>query len=326
MNRREFLRRAGATGLAVAGSVGGAAWLYDPRDGGQYFRDQQVAQSKRLPSFQVERPASAVALALARGRDPEKLVRAALGALGGIGAFIQKGDVVLLKPNVAFDRAPLLGATTRPEVLKAVAALCKEAGARKVLIADNPINQPEGCFFKSGIQQAAAQIGAELMLPKGSAFEEVQIDGEVLGTWPMFYEPFRQATKVIGIAPCKDHNLCSGSMTMKNWYGMLGGRRNQFHQRIHGIVSDFPHMVKPTLVVLDATRVLMRNGPTGGSLSDVAERHALIAGTDMVAVDTCGYALLDRDPAHLEYLHRAEKRGLGTTKWRELNWREVQVG
>jgi len=326
MERREFLRRVGLTGLAVAGGAGGAAWLYDPRRGDQYFRDQQVSQAHKLPSFRVERPSGSVDLAIARGSDPGQLARAAIGALGGMGSFISKGDVVLLKPNVAFDRAPLLGATTRPEVLKAVAVLCREAGARQVLVADNPINQPEGCFFKSGLQQAAAEVGAELVLPRASAFAPVEIGGEVLGTWPMFWEPLARADKVIGIAPCKDHNLCSGSMSMKNWYGLLGGRRNQFHQRIHGIVSDFPHMIKPTLVLLDASRVLMRNGPTGGSLGDVAERGTLIAGVDMVAVDTCGYTLLNRDPARLEYLHRAEARGLGSTRWRESSWREEQVG
>jgi uncharacterized protein (DUF362 family) len=233
---------------------------------------------------------------------------------------------VVLKPNVAFDRAPVLGATTSPEVLKAVARLCREAGARRIIVADNPINQPEGCFFKTGIQRAAGDVGAELMLPKPSAFKPLKIDGEVLTTWPMFYRPFEDADKVIGIAPCKDHNLCSGSMSMKNWYGLLGGRRNQFHQHIHGIISDFPHMIKPTLVVLDATRVLMRNGPTGGSLSDVADGNTLVVGTDMVAVDTVGYTLLGRDPANLEYLHKAEARGLGTTKWRSLNHREIQAG
>jgi uncharacterized protein (DUF362 family) len=265
-------------------------------------------------------------MAVARGRDPEKLVRAALGEMGGIEAFVQPDDVVLIKPNVAFDRPPALGATTNPEVLGAVARLCRQAGARRILVVDNPINQPEGCFFKSGIQAAAAEVGAELVLPKPSAFEPLRIDGEVLSTWPLFYRPFTQATKVIGVAPCKDHNLCSGSMTMKNWYGLLGGRRNQFHQHIHGIISDFPHMIQPTLVILDATRLLMRNGPTGGSLSDVAPGDALVAGIDMVAVDTFGYTLMGRDPATLDYLHRAEARGLGTTRWQEQNWREIQTG
>lgn len=85
-------------------------------------------------------------------------------------------------------------------------------------------------------------------------------------------------------------------------------------------------MIKPTLVVLDATQILMRNGPTGGSLNDVAKGNTLIVGTDMVAVDTYGYTLLERDPSELEYLHKAEARGLGTTRWKEQNWREIQVG
>lgn len=327
MNRRDFLKQAGSTGLAIAGAGLGAKLLYDPRSAAEFFREEETANAKILPSFLVDRGDNPVTLSVARGeKDVEALVRAAIGEMGGIQSFIKKGDVVLLKPNVAFDRAPILGATTNPDVLTAVAKLCREAGASRILIADNPINQPEGCFFKSGIQAAANELDAELILPKSSAFSPVKIDGEVLSTWTMFYKPFEIANKVIGIAPCKDHNLCSGSMTMKNWYGLLGGRRNQFHQKIHGIVSDFPHMIKPTMVVLDATRMLMKNGPTGGSMGDVAKGHSLIVGTDMVAVDTLGYSLLGRDPAKLEYLHKAEARGLGTTNWKNLNWREIQVG
>ena len=163
MERRDFLRRAWLTGLAVAGSGLGAGLLYDPRGGGQYFRDAQIAAAKVLPSFAVDRGASAVSMAIAHGTDAEAMVRAAIGEMGGIERFISKGDSVLLKPNVAFDRAPLLGATTSPGVLKAVAALCRDAGARKIIVADNPINQPEGCFFKSGIKAAADEIGAELI-------------------------------------------------------------------------------------------------------------------------------------------------------------------
>ncbi|MBT3346660.1 MAG: DUF362 domain-containing protein [Gemmatimonadetes bacterium] len=323
LSRREFVRRLGATGLAVAGA-GAAAWkLFDSRQGDRYFRDVLDADAVTLPSFAVDRPASAVTMAIARGSDPDGLVRAALGAMGGIEQFVQRGDVVLLKPNVAFDRPAALGATTHPDIFKAVARACRDAGAERILVADNPINQPEGCFFKSGITAAAEEMGAELILPRKSAFHPLKIDGDVLTTWPMFTEPFEVANKVIGIAPLKDHNLCSASMTMKNWYGLLGGRRNQFHQRIHGIVSDFPHMIKPTLVLLDATRMLMRNGPTGGSLGDVARGDTLIAGTDMVAVDTFGYGLLGRDPAELEYLHLAEARGLGSTQWKQQVWREV---
>ena len=326
MDRRQFLKRAGVTGLAIAGSALGAAWLHDPRGGADYFRNEESKKTASIKSFRVERGANTVHMSVVRGKDPEKMMRAGLGVMGGIGSFVQKGDVVLIKPNVAFDRSPALGATTSPEVLKAVALLCREAGARKIIVADNPINQPEGCFFKSGIQQAATDAGAEVMLPKPGAFSLVKIGGEVLKTWTAFYHPLEQATKVIGIAPCKDHNLCSASMTMKNWYGLLGGRRNQFHQQIHSVIADFAQMIKPTLVVLDATRVLMQNGPTGGKLSDVQEKDTLVIGTDMVAVDTFGYTLFGRDPEKLEYIHMAEARGLGTTKWKEQNWREVFAG
>ena len=326
MERREFLRRAGRTGLAVAGTGLGAAYFYDPRSGAEYFREQDRPDSVGLPSFRVDRPAGAVELAVARGQDREQLVRAALGALGGIRSFVGRDDVVLIKPNVAFDRPPAMGATTHPDVLRAIARLCRQAGARRIVIADNPINQPEGCFHKSGIRKVADEVGAEIALPRPSAFRSVQIDGEVLQTWPLFWAPLAAATRVIGVAPCKDHNLCSASMTMKNWYGLLGGRRNQLHQRIHGTIADFPQLMAPTLVILDAARVLMRNGPTGGSLADVAAGNTLVAGTDMVAVDALGYSLLKRDPAGLEYLQRAAARGLGTASWRDLNWREVQVG
>ncbi|MFH1569318.1 MAG: DUF362 domain-containing protein [Gemmatimonadota bacterium] len=326
IRRRDFLRRAGTTGLVAAGAALGGAWLHDQRRGDGYFRQQREAAAGRLPSYRVDRGSQAPAMAVARGRDPEALVRAAFGALGGMDQLVRPGDVVVLKPNVAFDRPPALGATTSPAVLAAVARLCQEAGAGRVLVVDNPINQPEGCFHKSGIQAAADAVGAEVVLPRPAAFAPLRIDGEVLTTWPMLYEPLARAHKVIGIAPLKDHNLCRASMTMKNWYGLLGGRRNQFHQRIHGIVADFPHMIQPTAVVLDATRILMRNGPTGGSLSDVAAGDTVVVGTDMVAVDTFGYGLLGRDPAELEYLHRAEARGLGSTRWRDQVWREVQVG
>ena len=326
MDRREFLKRAGATGLVIAGAALGAARLYDPRSGAQYFRSEDEKKAPSLKSYRVDRGAGTVEMAVVRGKDPDKMMRAGIAEMGGIGAFVQKGDVVLIKPNVAFDRAPALGATTSPDVLKAVALLCKEAGARKIIVADNPINQPEGCFFKSGIQQAAADVGAEVMLPRPEAFSLVKIGGEVLKIWSTFYLPLEKATKVIGVAPCKDHNLCSASMTMKNWYGLLDGRRNQFHQQIHTVIADFAQMIKPTLVVLDATRVLMQNGPTGGRLSDVQEVDTLVIGTDMVAVDAFGYTLLGRDPEKLDYIHKAEARLLGSTKWKEQNWREVAAG
>lgn len=207
-----------------------------------------------------------------------------------------------------------------------MARLVLEAGAAKVVIADNPINSPAGCYLKSGLLAVADELQLDLLYPESGSFSPIQMDGEVLKNWSFFEAPFQRATKVIGLAPCKDHNLCHASMTMKNWYGLLGGRRNQFHQHIHSIVSDFALMMKPTLVVLDGMNVLMKNGPTGGRLSDVKRMGTVVAGTDMVAVDSYGYThLLERNLDDLTYLHKANARGLGNMNWKESRYKEVQA-
>jgi uncharacterized protein (DUF362 family) len=323
VNRREFLTRMGATGAAVLGVAAAAKWLWQPN---HFVPGFEESAGLTLPSYAVELPKGAATLAIAHGSAREATVRAAVGALGGMERFINKHDVVVLKPNVAFDRPAVLGATTHPETLAAVARLVREAGAKEVLIADNPINSPAGCFLKSGITAVANELGLEIIYPETNAFETLGLQGEILQRWPMFHKPFRRATKVIGVAPCKDHNLCHASMTMKNWYGLLGGRRNQFHQHIHAIISDFALMIKPTLVILDGTTVLMSNGPTGGRLSDVKSMNTIIAGTDMVAVDACGCEkLLERDVNLLEYLHKAAERNLGNRNWKSVISKEVQV-
>jgi len=323
VSRREFLVRLGVTGALIAGSGLAARKLWQPKhfvpgfekEIGLQLRSYAPEVSKVLPS-----------LAIAHGTEHEKTIRAALAALGGMERFIQKGDVVVIKPNVAFDRPPALAATTHPDALRAVAKLVLEAGAAKVIIADNPINSPTGCFLKSGLTAVTSEMNLDLLYPETNSFAPLQLDGEILKHWTFFNEPFKKATKVIGLAPCKDHNLCHASMTMKNWYGLLGGRRNQFHQHIHSIVSDFALMMKPTLVILDGMSVLMSNGPTGGRLSDVKPMNTIVAGTDMVAVDAYGYShLLERNLDELTYIHKTHDRGLGNKNWKDTLYKEVQA-
>lgn len=323
VSRREFLVRLGITGALIAGSGYAAKKLWQPNHFVPGFEKQQGLQ---LRSYATEANKLLPSLAIAHGQEHEKTIRAAMGLLGGMERFVQRGDVVMIKPNVAFDRPPALAATTHPAALRAVAKLCYEAGAAKVIMADNPINSPTGCFLKSGLTSVADELNLDLMYPEANSFAPLEMDGEILKHWTFFNEPFKKATKVIGLAPCKDHNLCSASMTMKNWYGLLGGRRNQFHQHIHSIVSDFALMMKPTLVILDGMEVLMSNGPTGGRLSDVKPMNTIVAGTDMVAVDAYGYThLLERDLANLTYIHKAHERGLGNMNWKETSYKEVTV-
>jgi uncharacterized protein (DUF362 family) len=323
-SRREFLVKLGTT-VALAGGTG-LLWraLSDPT--GELGKPKEP--SIRLRDFSIAPATGAKILGIARGEKYDAMLRMAITAIGGIEYFIHKGDVVLIKPNVAFDRSPKLGATTNPEVLAALVRLVRDAGASEVRVADNPIESPESCFAKTGIADAAQAAGAKLYLPNPSSFEMLEVPGaKLIARWPLFYAPFRGVDKVIGVAPVKDHNLCHASMCTKNWYGLLGGRRNQFHQDIHNIVADLALMMKPTFVILDGSRVLMKSGPTGGDLSDVSPGHTLVAATDQIAADAWGYSqLLGRSSELPKYLFNARDRGLGNPDWRSVAWKEEQVG
>ncbi len=330
-SRRRFIREAAtAAGVAAATAYVGFApehWPLSMRDAtGE--RGKPRPPRYRLPGYSVDPPSSAKVMGIAHGEDHLAMLRMAVGAIGGIEHYIKPGDIVVLKPNVAFDRAPKLGATTNPDVLGALIKLVRAAGAREVRVADNPIESPESCFYRTGIKKAAEDEGARVILPTPDTFEILSVPGAALiPEWPFFYRPFAGATKVIGVAPVKDHNLCSASMNMKNWYGLLGGRRNQFHQDIHTIIADLTLMIAPTFVVLDGSRVLVRDGPTGGDLSDVQEGLTLVASTDQVAADAYGFSeLLQRKTDPPRYLELARARGLGNPDWRSVSYAEEKVG
>jgi len=332
--RRAFLKKAGAVaGLSVAAGWAALAPSHWPLS----LKDETGERGKpkepvlRLPEggFSVDKSASLPDMGVARGRDIKGLVHGAVDAIGGIGRFVQKGDVVVIKPNVAFERAPALGATSNPEVLAALIHLVREAGADEVRVCDNPIESAESCFVRSGIQKAAEGAGARIYIPSPGDFQTLNVPGaKWIENWPFFWRPFMGATKVIGVAPVKDHNLCHASMTTKNWYGLLGGRRNQFHQDIHGIITDLALMMKPTFVLLDGTRVLFRSGPTGGSLSDVMEKHTVVASTDMLGADAFGWddLLSRKGKERPAYLEMASAKGLGAHDWKSLKVKEVNVG
>jgi uncharacterized protein (DUF362 family) len=334
VQRRTFLRQAGAVaGLSAAAGWAALAppgWPLSLRDpDGERGRPRESAV--RLPEggFAVAASSALADLGVARGSRLPAMVRGAIDAIGGIGRFVQRGDVVLIKPNVAFERPAPLGATSNPRVLAALIALVREAGAAEVRVADNPIESPESCFARSGIRQAAVDAGARVFLPSPGDFEMLEVPGATwIARWPFFWRPFEGATKVIGMAPVKDHNLCHASLTTKNWYGLLGGRRNQFHQDLHGIISDLALMMRPTFVLLDGTRVLFRSGPTGGSLDDVKAGQTIVAATDTLAADAFGWdELLERrDQPRPAYLAQAAGRELGQPDWRALKLKEARVG
>jgi uncharacterized protein (DUF362 family) len=316
LNRRQLLTRAGKAGISIAAAVAVSKLLYDAKGPKAGVEDKERVT---LKDFSVQhRPGQT--MSIAKGSDRVKTVDKAIELLGGIERFVRPGETVAIKPNVAFASPPILGATANPELVAEVVRLCYSRGkAKKVIVTDNPINDPASCFTLSGIGKAASAAGAEVVLPKAHLFKLTTLTGgRLIKNWPIFFEPFRKVDKLIGIAPIKNHHRAGASMTMKNWYGLLGGRRNIFHQDINTIIAELAMMVRPTLVILDGTEVMMTNGPTGGSISDLRRANTLIASTDCVAADSYGCSLLDMKVSDLPYLAKAEKAGVGTTDYESL--------
>jgi uncharacterized protein (DUF362 family) len=321
LNRREFIGRAAKAGACLLAASAVAYSTHDPDGPAPAATGPQASA---LPDFTV--PAAGRRMCIARGDDRVRNLRAGLQGVGGIETFVRRGDRVVLKVNAAFASPPMLSATTHPDIVYELARLCLAAGAASVVVTDNPINDSASCFALSGIGEAARRAGAETVLPEERLFRNMTVkDARLIRNWPVLLGALTGATKLIGVAPVKDHHRSGASMGMKNWYGLLGGRRNIFHQDIQTIIAELAAMVRPTLVVLDGTTTMMTNGPTGGSLADLKETRTLVVGTDQVAVDACGATLLGKTAADLPFIAKAEALGLGTADYRSLGPAEVSA-
>lgn len=315
-----MIQRLGAAGLVLGGAAAIARARFDRGSvGAATAKDRPQTRDYRLPEAKTEAPQLVIAK---NETEPEALVRKALSALGGMQRFISRGDIVVVKPNVGWDRTPIHAANTNPRVVAEVVKQAYDAGAKRVIVTDASCNEPNRCFQRSGIWKAAYDVGAEVVMPAAHRFRGMRLKGEVLDEWPV-YTPLINADKVINVPIAKHHNLSKYTAAMKNWYGSLGGRRNRLHQNIDVSIADLATFMQPTLTIVDAFRVLMRNGPQGGNVADAKEMRTLIASIDQVAADAYGCQLIGRTPEEIPYIKMAEERGLGTMNWKSLRWVEV---
>jgi uncharacterized protein (DUF362 family) len=323
-SRREILTRVGqASAVAAAAAlVGRAVW----DKGG--FGAREGEGTRQVRDFTLKGASQDAELVIARGApaddsaDAEAIVRKAIEAMGGMKRFVSRGDIVVVKPNIGWDRMPIHAANTNPNVVGAVVKLAFEAGAKRVVVADGSCNDPNRCFQRSGIWHKAHALGAEVVLPTEHRFRTTRLKGEVLDEWPIF-TTLVEADKVINVPVAKHHNLAKYTAAMKNWYGVLGGRRNRLHQNIDTSIADLATFMRPTLTVIDAMRVLMRNGPQGGNIDDTKVMNTVIASIDQVAADALGCTLIGQARENLPYLKMAHERKIGTMNWESLRVREV---
>ncbi len=306
VNRRLVLRRLAGAG-AVLGGSGALAWLggrtargrFQPARVPRAIRDHRVAEEPSRPP-----------VVAAHGADPAAMVKAALAELGGIGRFVRRGETVLVKPNMSWDRTPEQGANTHPEVVAELVWQCRAAGAAKVIVTDNAVHDAGRVQARSGIAAAVSAAGAELLSPAAAAIVPAAIGGVVLSSWDVL-AVFLQADRLINLPVVKHHSLSRLTCGLKNHMGLLGGSRGRLHQEIHACVVDLAAAFRPTLTVVDATRVMVRNGPTGGRLDDVKTVNALAAGTDVTACEAWAARQLGLDPYDVPSIVQAEGRGLG---------------
>jgi len=263
-------------------------------------------------------------LVVAKGASTPQIVRSAMDAMGGMKRFISKGDVVVLKPNIGWDRTPAYAATTNPEVVGTLAKLCYESGAKKVKVFDNTVSDARRCYKQSGIADAAAAAGAEMIFMDSRKYREVKLNGTALKTWPLYNDIF-EADKVINVPIAKTHSLTTLTLAMKNWMGVMGGVRFRVHQRIDESLVDLIRVIKPTLTVLDAVRILTANGPTGGDLDDVKRLDTVVVGTDQVAIDSFGATLFGMKGSDLNTVKLAAKAGLGVMDLSKLSIKRISV-
>jgi uncharacterized protein (DUF362 family) len=301
LDRRQFIRHC-LKSVCVAGAAGAVPQLLLPR--------AALAQQDKL-------------LAVRTGEDIPQLVRQTLAALGGMEHFVKPGESVVVKPNIGWDRAVELAANTHPLVVQTVVKLCLEAGAKKVQLFDRSCNDPRRCYVSSGIQQAIADLGSkqvELVHMDRRAFKELDIPrGQVINRWS-FYLPALEADRLINLPIAKHHSISTLTLGMKNLMGVIGGNRGMLHRQIAESLADINQVIHSDLTLIDATRILVANGPQGGRLEDVEVRNTLIASPQVVTADAYAATLFGYKPDQIETIVAGYKRGLG-----EIDLNRVQL-
>jgi len=307
MTRREFLRKTCGLGMAM-----GLASVLPGID----------------PLFGEEK--HDVDLAVVKG-EPDAAVRKAVALLGGISSFVNPGDKVLIKPNMSFANPPSWGSTTDPKVVRSVCDLCLEAGAKQIIILDHTLRSPEACLRECGIRDAVDDLNSVAVITANSErlFTGVDIpDGEALKQ-TMIAKQIEKCDCLINMPCAKSHSATGVSFGMKNLMGLVWDRRF-FHERtdLNKAIAELAKLIKPDLIILDASRALMTGGPGGPGKVQVL--GTVVAGTDQVAVDSYATTLAPWygqtfTGSQVRHIVEAHKLGLGEIELDKLKIERVDV-
>ncbi len=328
ISRRDFIKHMVSLGFGAAAGGVLFSWLA--------CNQKEVPASLLSPSSlpaQVPNPPAVSDvptgnpyLAVVRGNSATAIVQAAVKALGGIERFVKKGDDVIIKPNMCVAyRTPEYAATTNPEVVSTLVKLSLGAGAKRVRVMDFPFGgTAEEAYVRSGIGEVVKAAGGQMELMANMKYREVEIPGGIeIKKWS-FYGDALDANVIINVPIAKHHNLGRLTMGMKNLMGLVQNR-SQIHFNLGQRVADLNSLLRPKLTVIDAVRVLMNHGPTGGSLDDVKMLNTVIACHDVVAADSYGSTLFGLKGDEIPIVRAGAQMGLGTMDLKSIKIEEISI-
>ncbi len=307
MQRRDFIK----LGFAVGAG-------FSLRTLGGLF---PVAYGEEAPA-----PIGTPQLVAVRGNDRVAMLDAALSALGGIAAFVKSGQSVVLKPNCAWDKTPNMSANTHPSLVGHMVKLCKEAGASKVLVFDHACDDWQRAYRTSGIQEAVQNAGGEMISGADeSMYREHKSPAARNLTHAKVHSAILDSDVYINMPVLKHHSGARMTACMKNAMGLVWDRRFFHSHDLHQCIADSVLLRKPDLNVLDAFAPMLRNGPKGKDESDLIQTHALLVGTDIVAVDAAASKLLGNAEGDVRHIDLAAEMGLGYKDLSKVNIRRISL-
>jgi uncharacterized protein (DUF362 family) len=312
ITRREFLKVAGVAAAGMALLAAGCS-----------SQPAETGQPRGLPP---EPTGDQAYLGVARGSDPAAITQAALSAIGGIGRFVKSGQDVIIKPNICVDyHTPEYAATTNPIVVATLVKLCLGAGARRVRVMDTPFGgTADSAYAISGIADAVKSAGGEMEVMSPVKFANFEIpDGKDIKSWKI-YRDILGADVLIDVPIAKQHSMARLTLGGKNLLGTITDP-NQIHRNFGQRIADLTSLIRPTLTVIDAVRILKNHGPTGGSLDDVEQTNTVIASHDIVAADAYGATLFGLKGSDIPYVQAASDMGLGTLNLGTIKVEEVSL-
>lgn len=314
MDRRNFLKAIAIAGAAVAVKNTSA----------------MATMVQRFETNSVSTP-SKYDLVAVLGGDPQAMFRKAVAEIGGMGKFIKKGDKVVVKPNIGWDKTPELAANTNPQLISEIITQCFKAGAKEVTVFDHTCDEWTKCYKNSGIESAAKSAGAKVLPAHlDSYYKKVSLPQGVKLKSTMIHEAIINCDKWINVPILKNHGGAQMTISMKNYMGIVWDR-GYFHKNdLQQCIADVcTYEKKPVLNVVDAYRLMKTSGPRGRSETDVVLAKGLFVSQDIVAADTAATNFfnqvrempLDR----VSYLSKAQSLKVGTMNLDKMKVKKIKM-